>query len=328
MVTISENYGGALDLNLLRVFAVVAEERSLTRAAARLYVTQPAVSAALRRLTSFLGAELFVRHGRGVTLTARGNELLRAARNHLQPLVAATLASPIFDATTSRATVRVGVFDGTEMAIVPKLVARMRAQAPQMQLIVLPVQFRTIEELLLSNKVDLALCVADELPRSILRELLIDGRAVRDSFTCLYDPRFSKLPAKLTEREYFAREHVAVSYAGDVRGIVEDSLGRARTVRISVPSLGLVADLVDGSDLLATVPKLLAEHIVKTRPHLRSVGLPFAIEGASLELFWTRAADDEPVVGFMRALVAVVVRELAAVRPASRARRARSRTRR
>src|SRR6185503_16958322 len=62
-----EIYGRTLDVNLLRVFAVVAENRSVTQAAARLYLTQPAVSAALRRLTTAVGAPLFVRQGRGLS---------------------------------------------------------------------------------------------------------------------------------------------------------------------------------------------------------------------------------------------------------------------
>ena len=82
-----ETYGRDLDLNLLRVFAVVAETGSVTQAAGRLYLTQPAVSAALRRLHDAVGAPLFARLGRGLVLTARGERLLAQARPHLQALV-------------------------------------------------------------------------------------------------------------------------------------------------------------------------------------------------------------------------------------------------
>jgi LysR family transcriptional activator of mexEF-oprN operon len=85
-------YGRNLDLNLLRVFVVVAETGSVTAAAANLYLTQPAISAAVRRLTEAVGAPLFARQGRGVTLTARGKQLLAHARPHLASLVAATLS--------------------------------------------------------------------------------------------------------------------------------------------------------------------------------------------------------------------------------------------
>ncbi|WP_394832600.1 LysR family transcriptional regulator [Pendulispora rubella] len=300
-------YARDLDLNLLRVFAVVAEEGSITRAAARLYVTQPAVSAAIRRLTAYVGAELITRQGRGVVVTHRGAELLAASRAHLQPLLAVAMAVPVFDPRSSMATVRIGLADSLESLLLPDLVKALRTEAPEMQLIIAPVQFRTVEELLLSNKVDFAVSIADELPRSIVRQPLASHPPSWPPFTCLYDPRHSKLPKKLSEREYFAREHVVVSYAGDARGIVEDSGARARKVRIAVPAFSYVADVVDDSPLLATIPTLVAKHILRTRPHLRSAALPFlSFESTGFELLWSRANDDDDAARFVRGLVTKV----------------------
>src|SRR5512147_1871617 len=97
----NEGYGRDLDLNLLRVFVVVAEAGSVTGAAARLYLTQPAVSAALRRLTEAVGAPLFVRAGRGLALTARGRRMFAAARPHLAALLEAAFEPAKFDPRTS-----------------------------------------------------------------------------------------------------------------------------------------------------------------------------------------------------------------------------------
>ena len=302
MINITDSYGRDLDLNLLRIFAVVAEEGGITRAASRLYVTQPAISASMRRLASFIGGDLFSRQGRGMALTTRGAELLVATRAHLGPLVAATMAVPEFDPKASTATVRIALVDATEAVVLPRLLERMRERAPNMRLVVLQVQFRTVEALLLSHKVDLALCVADDLPRSIVRKPLGTGH-----LACLYDPRFCTLPKKVTARDYFAREHVAVSYAGDLRGIVEDARGQSRNVRVSVPSFSFVADVVDGSPLIGTVPNLFAEHIVKTRPHLRIAPLPFSLDAASLDLLWARTTTDDKTASFVRALVEEVV---------------------
>src|SRR5215831_7519630 len=108
-------YGRDLDLNLLRVFAVVAETGSVTRAADRLYLTQPAVSAALRRLTTTVGAPLFVRSGRGVALTSRGERLRAQVVPHLAAMVDAALAPPSFDPKTSERTLRLGLSDSVEL---------------------------------------------------------------------------------------------------------------------------------------------------------------------------------------------------------------------
>jgi LysR family transcriptional regulator, mexEF-oprN operon transcriptional activator len=307
MAKINDVWGRDLDLNLLRVFAVVAEEGSLTRAAARLYVTQPAVSASVRRLATFVGTDLVTRQGHGVALTTRGAELLAAARAHLQPLVAATMAAPLFDPRLSTATIRLGLADGLEGAILPGLVAGLRAEAPAMRLVVLSVQFRTVEEMLLANKIDFAVTVADELPRSILRRPLGAHPGAPGGFVCLYDARFAKLTLPLTEREYFAQDHVVVSYAGDARGVVEDALGKSRTVRVSVPAFGHVADLVEGSSLVATVPSLFARHVVQVRPRLRTAALPFALEGSGLDLLWSRVTDDDAAARFFRDLVSRIV---------------------
>src|SRR5262245_31538241 len=95
-----EVYGRDLDLNLLRVFAGVAEAGSVTEAASRLYLTQPAVSAALRRLSATIGAPLFVRSGRGLVLTSRGERLRAGLTPHLGALIDAALAPPAFDPKT------------------------------------------------------------------------------------------------------------------------------------------------------------------------------------------------------------------------------------
>ena len=298
-------YGRDFDLNLLRVLCAVADAGSVTRAAAALYLTQPAVSAALRRLSSFVGSPLFVRQGRGLALTSRGSDLVAAARLHLLPLLAAVTREPTFEARTSTAAVRIGLSDSTEGWLLPPLLSRLRAQASSMQLVVLPVQFRTVEDALVSGKVDLAITVADEMPPSILRRPLLTA-----GFACLYDPRFTKLPKVMRERDYFAHEHVIVSYAGDARGVVEDALGRARKVRVSVSSFAFVADLVQGTSLLATVPVLIVDHMLRTHPALRTRPLPLPLPTAPMELLWSKVKDEDRPSRFVRELVAGVASSL------------------
>src|SRR5262245_27120478 len=108
------SYEKDLDLNLLRTFMVVAETGSVTAAAGRLYLTQPAVSAALRRLTIAVGVPLFVRSGRRLALTARGRRLFGLARPHLEALVEAAISPATFDPSTSERTLRLGLSDASE----------------------------------------------------------------------------------------------------------------------------------------------------------------------------------------------------------------------
>ena len=298
------SYGRDLDLNLLRVFAVVAEAESVTEAARRLYLTQPAVSAALRRLTAAVGAPLFVRSGRGLVLTSRGQRLRAAVQPHLQPLIDAALAAPSFDPLTSERTLRLGLSDVAELWLLPRLLQVLASEAPRMRIVAVPVQFRTVGAALTAG-LDVALTVADELPTNVRRERLMTGR-----FTCLYDPRHVRL-RNLTEREYFAHTHIIVSYNGDLRGVVEDILGKTRDIRCSISSFANLGALIDGTAMLATIPSLVATQIQAVRPHLRTKALPFAVPTAYFEMLWPAASDDDPPCRFARAQISRIAHTLA-----------------
>ncbi len=302
-------HGRDLDLNLLRAFVVTAEAGSVTAAAGRLYLTQSAVSAALKRLAEAVGAPLFARSGRGVTLTARGQKLLRTARPHLDALIDAALSPAEFDARTSERTVRLGLSDTSETWLLPPLLRALAAGAPRMRLVVLPVQFRTVGEALASGNVDIAITVADEMPAATRRKALFLG-----GFVCLHDPRHARLPQKLTVQSYLAHEHVIVSYNGDLRGVVEDALDIHRTVRVSVPSFQSIGALLDGSALLATVPEIEAREIMALRPHLRAKALPFSLAGSALEMLWQSALDDDEAIRFVQGLITGIAADLVASR--------------
>lgn len=296
MRNMTHGYGRNLDLNLLRVFVVVAERGSVTAAASELYLTQPAVSAALRRLNEAVGAPLFARQGRGLALTNRGQRLFAEARAHLGALVDAALSPGEFDPKTHERTFRIGLSDVSEASLVPELLRLFEREAPRMRLVVLPVQFRTVGEALATRRVDLAVTVADELPTNIRRKPLTR----RGEHVCLFDPRKVRVGASIDEEAYFAHQHVIVSYNGDLRGVVEDLLHRTRDVRCSVSGFAYVGKIVDGTSLLATVPSVVADYSRRSFPHLRTAKLPFEMTGAALELLWPATTDDDPALRFLR----------------------------
>lgn len=306
--------GRNLDLNLLRVFGVVAETGGITEAAKRLYLTQSAVSAALRRLNTAVGTPLFLRSGRGIALTSRGQRLRDGLKAHLGPLLEAALAPPTFDPATAQRTLRLGLSDSAELWGLPPLLRILEREAPGIRIIAVPVQFRTVAAELTAG-LAAAITVADELPATIRRERLFHGR-----FTCLYDPRHAKLRT-LTEAEYFARDHVIVSYNGDLRGIVEDVVGKNRKVRCSVSSFANIGAIVDGTAMLATIPELVAVKIVAARPHLRTKPLPstMKLEGSHAELLWPAVTDDDQACTFVRDKIRAIAKTVqGTLRPVDR----------
>jgi LysR family transcriptional regulator, mexEF-oprN operon transcriptional activator len=253
-----------------------------------------------------VGAPLFVRAGRGIELTARGQRMLASARPHLEALVEAALSPASFDPKTSERTVRIGLSDTNEAWLLAPLLRALAEEAPRLGLVVIPVQFRTVADARGSAAIDLAVTVADDLPAGTRRRTLFTG-----SFVCLYDPRHAPAGKKrLTMERYLAHDHIIVSYNGDLRGIVEDVLGVERRVRVSVPSFQSVGAVVEGSALLATVPAMVASEITSLRPHLRAAPLPFVLAGTPMELLWRSAVEDDEAIRLVADLVERVAKTL------------------
>ncbi len=300
----SEVHARDLDLNLLPVLFAVADTGSVTAAAARLYLTQSAVSAALGRLKSAIGDAIVTRHGRGVVLTERGARLVAEARPHLDAIVQAALLPARFDPKTADRTLRVGLNSIFDEWLLPPLLRLLDEEAPRIRLVCSAIQFRTVAEALATRRVDLAVTVADELPGSVVRRPLVESH-----FVCLFDPRFVRLGSRPTERAYLAQDHVVVSYNGDLRGVVEEMFGRQRKIRCSVESFASIGAIVDGGRLVATIPVVLAPQIVNLRPHLRTAPIPFIHEPGSIDLLWPIALEFDPACRFLREAIVRVADE-------------------
>jgi LysR family transcriptional activator of mexEF-oprN operon len=250
-----------------------------------------------------IGAPLFVRSGRGLALTSRGRRLRDGLVPHLQRIIDAALDPPTFDPRTSDRTLRLGLTDTAELWLLPRLMQVLEDEAPRMRIVSIPVEFRTVAAALGpgagvpglgTTGLDAAVTVADDLPATVRRRPLFV-----DDFTCLYDPRQGRI-RRLTEKAYFARPHVIVSYNGDLQGIVEDQLEQARLVRCSVASFAHLGAILEGTALLATVPHRVADAIRAVRPHLEKMKLPFRLQASALELLWPAATDDDGACRFLR----------------------------
>jgi LysR family transcriptional activator of mexEF-oprN operon len=237
-----------------------------------------------------------------LALTPRGQSLFDSARPLLQSLVEATLSPPQFVPADSDRVIRLGLSDGMEGWLLPRLLRAFARTAPHMRVVAVPVQFRTVADALSAQALDLAVSVADELPPSVERMPL-----VRTRFVCLFDPRQVNLGARVSERDYFAHEHVIVSYNADLRGIIEDLFQKQRRVRCSVASFSHLGALVQNTPLLATVPEIVAVYTRQLFPKLATAELPFPMQSGGAELLWLRATRDDAACKFVREQVQEVV---------------------
>lgn len=283
-----------LDLNLLRVFDEVMAERSLTRAAHKLAITQPAVSNAMRRLREALGDELLVRHGQGVQPTPRALALWPAVRGALSQLQQ-TLAPNPFDPATATSTFVLAMADATASTLVPALYAIIEREAPGVSVRVVPLTTRDPRQLLEDGTADIAVgyfpaVLADLTAREQSGDVVgfENRRLYASAYICVMREGHPLAHVPLTLDNYCAARHMLVSFSGRSFGFIDESLaalGRKRQVVLTVNQFFTAGRVVVESDLLTILPR----HFVPVTGMAGSLALrelPFSVPPVHVEALW------------------------------------------
>ena len=259
-----------VDLNLLVAFEALMEGRSVTGAAARLGVSQPAMSSTLQRLRTLFGDQLFVRSGRGMLPTARAEALAAPIAEALARLRVALEPVGPFNARSSTRVFHVSGGDYAAMVILPRLAANVAEEAPSVDL-----RFRFVEKdqvygLLDTGEIDLALRVFPEAPKRLAMQALFEER-----FVCVADRNNPGLAGGMTLAVFAALPHLLVTERGDAVGAVDEALGRQglrRRIALTIPHVLVVPTVLPGSPMIATVGARVARgfsepgHLVMHEP--------------------------------------------------------------
>ncbi|HGN1483194.1 TPA: multidrug efflux system transcriptional regulator MexT [Pseudomonas aeruginosa] len=290
-----------VDLNLLIVFETLMHERSVTRAAEKLFLGQPAISAALSRLRTLFDDPLFVRTGRSMEPTARAQEIFAHLSPALDSISTAMSRASEFDPATSTAVFRIGLSDDVEFGLLPPLLRRLRAEAPGIVLVVRRANYLLMPNLLASREISVGVSYTDELPANAKR------KTVRRSKPKIL--RADSAPGQLTLDDYCARPHALVSFAGDLSGFVDEELekfGRKRKVVLAVPQFNGLGTLLAGTDIIATVPDYAAQALIAAGG-LRAEDPPFETRAFELSMAWRGALDNDPAERWLRSRISMFI---------------------
>lgn len=301
-----------LDLNLLRVFDVLMELRSVTRAAERLHLTQSAVSHALGRLRRALSDPLFLRSPEGLQPTARAEEMAQSVRDGLLQLQG-VFSPPLFDPAqaTRRFTVAASAYFC--MLLIPRLIERTRREAPLVSLRILPVT-ETLGRLLDRGVVDLALGSPADVPARFVEEPLFDegmvwiAAAGNPAANQPFDPeRIASHPrVVIAVSRPFESPHGLAGDEPHQRVLMSQSLEwaaaapgqEAMTVYDSQTAVSVVAR----TDLVALVPERVAIRAQAHEPivvlNSAEVGTPFG-----LSMLWHSRRRADAGLAWLRATI-------------------------
>jgi len=271
-----------LDLNLLVTLEALLVECNVTRAAARLHLSQPAVSAQLNRLRDLFDDPLLLPAQRGMTPTAKALELLGPLRESLDQVRGAVTAHLDFDPATADLTVTVAASDYMQTALVQPLALRLRQRAPGIRVAVRHLDPHQIERQLADGEADVAFLRPIEAPAAARQRHLFHER-----YMLIARRGHPDIKGPLTVRRFAKLDQVIVSPAGGAFTSPVDhalaALGLKRRVVLSAASFLFVPDIVARSDLIALVP----ERLVKGRAAgLQVLEPPLPVEGFELSMVW------------------------------------------
>jgi len=293
-----------IDGRLLQLLLAVVEERSVTRAAVRLSVTQSAVSHMLEKLRAIVADPIVVKAGRGVVPTARAEALAQRARVLLEAL--RSFATPVdFDPARVQSTLTIAANDLQRDLLLPRLLRRLRSRAPGLSLRVMPSGVPHAELLRGES------CQLLVTPRPPDAADLLQRRLFSDRYRVFYDATARAAPRNL--QDYEAAEHVTVVYEAQRQLDIDAVLagrGVQRRFVVSVPGFSGIAPFLRGSELLATLPGLLRGEALRG---FASVDVPVAVDEMPMYMVWHARHQTDPVHLWLRSeLLAVVEGALAA----------------
>ena len=286
-----------LDLNLLKTLDALLDEHSVTRAASRLSLTQPAVSGMLNRLRDYFDDPLFIRAPHGIVPTTRAEELAAPVKRILAD-IDVLLQPAEFDPLTATLTFTLAATDYALRAVVVPFIAALKVQAPGIRVRVVPVGSDRLVSQLERGSVDVALITPHTTPSELHSRALYEER-----YVCMMRADHPDAGKPITLDRFCALEHVLVSYEGEsFRGVTDgalENIGLTRCVALSVSNFLVLPDVLVISDMIAVVPSRIAEN----QTGMFVCETPVTVPGFTKSMAWHGRTHRNPAQAWLRGLL-------------------------
>jgi DNA-binding transcriptional LysR family regulator len=298
----------AVDLNLLIAFDALLTERSVSRAAEKLGVTQPAVSHALKRLRYLFKDDLLARGPHGMQPTGRALSLHPAVQSVLAEIHSIVSTGHAFEPAKTSRTFRLSMSDAMSVEALPSIARRIRREAPNIDLAISTSGPQESCRRIADDEIDLAIGVLPHVPEDLLsRELY------RDTLICVADKRNKRLKnGRMEYRAYLDSPHVTVARNRDTGIQVDeilDAMAIPRRIAITVPHYLSVPSLIRGTDLVAhTRRRLISVFRMSSDLIVFPVPLPMKVPELEFIQIWHKRYEGDPGHRWLRDLVLDAVR--------------------
>jgi len=289
-----------LDLNQLVVLDALLKERSVSRAAERVFLSQPAASCALGRLREYFGDDLLVQVGKSMVLTPAAEAMIVPVRDVLMQIHAITAIRPGLDLRTVSRKLKIEASDYVLNVLLADVLKRCAEVAPHLEFDLQLVGMYSSERL---ERGESELLIAPDFALSANHPSKL---LFQDSFSVLVWAGNPDIGEQITKEQFFSMGHVAPEWGGGRLLSVEDELfarqGHHRRHEVVVPSFTLIPQFVVGTRRIATLQTRLAHKVALTGP-LRVIPCP--VEGPVVRetVQWHRSLERDPIISWFRGLI-------------------------
>lgn len=277
------------ELNLLMIFDAIMTENSISRAAKRLSLSQPAVSNAVARMRHVWKDELFLKDGRGIRPTSYARNLWLDIRLPLTEL-ANVIDPQEFDPSTAKRTFRVALSDSIVQLAWLEMRKLIEREAPNISLHAHPYQIQKTEQFLMDAEVDLVIGGGFTPTNNIQAEYLFEPK-----FVMITRPDHPLAKPEITPEEFVSAEHLLVSLSGEASGIVDQTLAQmnlTRRIAMIVNHFTCVANIIKDSNLVAVLPSTAVEKEI-LNGELAVTKVPFAIDARAVSSYWHKRQEKD-----------------------------------
>lgn len=293
---------GRLELRLIECLDALLAERNVSRAAARMGMTQSSMSAALKQLRVLLGDPLFVRGAHGITPTPRALELGGQARDLLERAERLAGEAARFEPSRARRAFSVIANDYVQSVLFPGLVSALAREAPGVVLATRQADPIHLTELFARGELDLGVGWLPSPPGMLRAKKLLSERMVLVAGTSHPDFARRAASAASLRAAVSGASHVAVNPAGAgyYERIATDAFAAAgleRAVRLTTASFLVAAQVVAGSRMLAVLPERVAR---AAGPGLRILPAPLALPRIEVSMYWHNRSHQDPGCAWLR----------------------------
>ncbi|MFC4701166.1 LysR family transcriptional regulator [Glaciecola siphonariae] len=293
------------ELNLLIIFDAIMTEGSISRAADRLAMTQPAVSNAVSRMRVAWKDDLFVKNGRNIKPTLKASNMWEQIKQPIDDL-SSVIKPNEFDPASSTRTFRISAADIVANMMMVPLRKIIEQEAPNINIHMIPYTIINTKQVLDDATVDMVIGAGINTENTIRSELLFNV-----NYLCVMRPGHPLAKSKISIDEFAGAQHLLVSLSGDVTGFTDEVLaqrGLSRRIAMTVNQFSMIVPLLKNSDLIAVAPLGgVADGIISG--DITGTLTPIEMSPPGATLYWHPRQDKDQGLLWLREKVKQIVKQ-------------------